>query len=241
LHVALVARRLPLLEDLGGQLATTYGTQYRAVGADLAEPDFLATVEAATRDLDIGLVISNAGGFLPGAFLQLDRSRLLRMVHLNALAHLDVSHYFGQRLAARGRGGLLLVASTAGLQGVPFSAEYAAAKGFVLNLGEALHVELQKAGVHVTTLLPGAIDTPYADRFWLRPHQHAHQANGARTVCGRGAGRAQDESSHTHRRTDKPHHGGANPASRGNQDVWKHGRQRPGKAERPAGTGERPA
>lgn len=165
LHVALVARRLPLLEDLGRQLATTYGTQYRAVGADLAEPDFLATIEAATRDLDIGLVISNAGAFLPGAFLQLDRSRLLRMVHLNALAHLEVSHHFGQRLATRGRGGLLLVASTAGLQGVPFSAEYAAAKGFVLNLGEALHVELQKVGVHVTALLPGAIDTPMLTDF----------------------------------------------------------------------------
>ena len=165
LHVVLVARRLPLLEDLGHQLATTYGVQYRAVGVDLAEPDFLAALEAATGDLDIGLLISNAGAFLPGAFLQLDRSRLQQMVHLNVLAHLSVSHHFGQRLAARGRGGLLLVASTAGLQGVPFSAEYAAAKGFVLNLGEALHVEFQKVGVHVTTLLPGAIDTPMLTEF----------------------------------------------------------------------------
>jgi hypothetical protein len=140
LHVVLVARRLPLLEDLGHQLATTYGVQYRAIGVDLSEPDFLATLEAATRDPDVGLLISNAGAFLPGAFLQLDRSRLQQMVYLNVLAHLDVSHHFGQRLAARGRGGLLLVASTAGLQGVPFSAEYAAAKGFVLNLGEALSI-----------------------------------------------------------------------------------------------------
>lgn len=119
LHVVLVARRLPLLEDLGQQLATTFGVRYRTVGVDLAEPDCLATLEAATGDLDVGLLISNAGAFLSGAFLQLDRSRLLRMAHLNALAHLNVSHYFGQRLAARGRGGLLLVASTAGLQGIP--------------------------------------------------------------------------------------------------------------------------
>src|SRR5579871_5899854 len=61
LHVVLVARRLPLLEDLGHQLVATYGVQYRAVGVDLAEPDALATLEAATGDLDIGLVISNAG------------------------------------------------------------------------------------------------------------------------------------------------------------------------------------
>jgi short-subunit dehydrogenase len=81
------------------------------------------------------------------------------------LAHLDVAHHFGQRLAARGRGGLLLVASTAGLQGIPFSAEYAASKGFVLYLGEALHGELQGAGVHVTVLLPGAVETPMLTDF----------------------------------------------------------------------------
>jgi short-subunit dehydrogenase len=165
LNLVLVARRLPLLDDLGHQLAATYGVQYRAVGVDLTEPDFLATLEAATEDLDIGLLISNAGAFLPGAFLRLDRGRLQQMVHLNVLAHLDVAHHFGQRLAARGRGGLLLVASTAGLQGIPFSAEYAASKGFVLHLGEALHGELQGAGVHVTVLLPGAVETPMLTDF----------------------------------------------------------------------------
>jgi short-subunit dehydrogenase len=165
LHVVLVARRLPLLEDLGRQLATTYGVQYRAVGADLTEPAALSALAAATQNLDIGLLISNAGAFLPGAFVQLDRSQLRQMVQLNVIAHLDLTNYFGQRMVARGRGGLLLVASTAGLQGIPFSAEYASAKGFVLNLGEALHVELQNTGVHVTTLLPGAVDTPMLTDF----------------------------------------------------------------------------
>lgn len=56
LHVVLVARRLPLLEDLGHQLATTYGVQYRAIGVDLSEPDFLATLEAATGDAAFGEV-----------------------------------------------------------------------------------------------------------------------------------------------------------------------------------------
>ena len=165
LHVVLAARRLPLLDDLGHQLATTYGVQYRAVAVDLSEPGFLAALGAATQDLDIGLLISNAGAFLPGAFLELDPSRLWQMIHLNVIAHLEVTHYFGRRLAARGRGGIVLVASTAGLQGIPFSAEYAAAKGFVLNLGEALHVELKEAGIHVTALLPAAVGTPMLTDF----------------------------------------------------------------------------
>ncbi len=133
---------------------------YRAVGLDLTTDDFLEKLAEATHDLDIGLVISNAGAMIPGDFLLMDHQALLRDLRLNVQAHLDLTHHFGQHLAERRRGGLLLVASTTGLQGIPFAAEYAAAKAYVLSLGEALHVEFQKRGVHVTVLLPGATDTP---------------------------------------------------------------------------------
>ncbi len=160
LHVVLVARRLSTLEELGGRLTAEFGVQYRAVGVDLSEEHFLAKLEEATHDLDIGLVVSNAGTWTLGDFVDMDSGALQRSLRLNVEAHLDVAHHFGQRLARRRRGGLLLTASTAGLQGIPFSAEYAAAKAYVLALGEGLHGELQKAGVHVTVLLPGATDTP---------------------------------------------------------------------------------
>jgi short-subunit dehydrogenase len=160
LHVVLVARRLSTLEELGYRLTTEFGVQYRAVGVDLTEEHFLSKLEGATHDLDIGLVVSNAGTWMLGDFVTMDSSTLQRSLRINVRAHLDVAHHFGQRLAQRGRGGLLLTASTAGLQGIPFSAEYAAAKAYVLTLGEGLHGELQKVGVHVTVLLPGATGTP---------------------------------------------------------------------------------
>lgn len=160
LHLVLVARRLWALEVLGSELARTFGIQYRTVGLDLTADDILATLSEATRDLDLGLVISNAGAMAPGNFLLMDHQALRRDLRLNVQAHLDLAHHFGQRLAQRGSGGLLLVASTVGLQGVPFAAEYAAAKAYVLALGEALHVEFQQAGVQVTVLSPGATDTP---------------------------------------------------------------------------------
>jgi uncharacterized protein len=160
IHVVLVARRLSILKELGGRLATEFGVQYRAVGVDLTEEHFLSKLVEATRDLDIGLVVSNAGTWMLGEFVTMDSRALQRNLHLNVKAHLDVAHHFGQHLAQRRRGGLLLTASTAGLQGIPFSAEYAAAKAYVLTLGEGLHSELQKVGVHVTVLLPGATDTP---------------------------------------------------------------------------------
>ena len=160
LHIVLVARRHSTMEELGVRLATEFCEQYRAVGVDLTDEDSLGTIEAATQDLDIGRVVSNAGTWMLGAFVTMDSRALQRNLHLNVKAHLDVAHHFGQRLAQRRRGGLLLTASTAGLQGIPFSAEYAAAKAYVLTLGEGLHGELQKMGVHVTVLLPGATDTP---------------------------------------------------------------------------------
>ena len=91
---------------------------------------FLETVEQATVDLDVGLVVSNAGASL--AFfkdmLEHNREGLHRMLRLNTLAHLDLAHHFGRRLADRGRGGLLLVSSLGARQGWPGAATTRPAK-----------------------------------------------------------------------------------------------------------------
>ena len=82
IHVVLVARRLPLLEAWGQELAETYGVQYRAVQADLSQPEFMEAVKAATQDLEIGLLVSNAGTGVPGAFLDIPEETLLHVVNL---------------------------------------------------------------------------------------------------------------------------------------------------------------
>lgn len=160
LNLALVARRRSALESLGNELATTFGIHYRIVDLDLTGDEFIGQLAEATQDLDIGLVVSNAGSATTGDFLTIDQHIWEQDLRLNTKAHLDVAYHFGQHLAQRKRGGLLLVSSTAALQGIPFSAEYSAAKAYVRTLGEALHVEFQRAGIHVTVLLPGATDTP---------------------------------------------------------------------------------
>lgn len=167
LNLLLAARRLSLLEDWGKQLAKQFHVQYRAVGVDLSEEGFLDKITTATHDLDVGLLVSNAGVGVPTEFLQADRQALHSVVRLNVVAHLELSRYFGAKLVRRGHGGIILVSAFGAAQGIPYMANDSATKAYVLSLGEALHVELQKSGVNVSVLLPGPTDTPVIAEFGL--------------------------------------------------------------------------
>lgn len=169
INVVLVARREALLDEVGRAIAKDFKVQYRTVVADLSQAGFLENLAKATDDLDIGLVVSNAGTGNPGEFLKIDREELESLLRLNTLAHLDIAHHFGQKLASRGRGGLLLVGAMGASNGLPYMANDGAAKAYVHSFGEALHVELKPLGVHVTVLPPGPTETPVIAKLGLSP------------------------------------------------------------------------
>ena len=167
INVVLVARREALLDEVGKAIANEFKVQYRTVVADLSQAGFLENLAKATDDLDIGLVVSNAGTGNPGEFLKSDREQLESLLRLNTLAHLDIAHHFGKKLAARGCGGLLLVGAMGASNGIPYMANDGGAKAYVHSLGEALHVELKPLGVQVTVLQPGMTETPVIAKFGL--------------------------------------------------------------------------
>ena len=168
-HVALVGRREPLLRTVGAECTQASGVQHRIIPLDLSEPDFLPVLADATRDLDVGLVVSNAGTGNPGAFLKLDRQLLQATLRLSTMAHLDITHHFGAKLAERRRGGLILVGAMGAENGVPCMANDGAAKAYVHSLGEALHYEFKPLGVYVTVLAAGFTNTAVLDKFGLDP------------------------------------------------------------------------
>ena len=88
INVVLVARRDALLAELGRAISQEFGVQYRALAMDLSQEGFIAGLADATHDIDIGLVISNAGTANPGEFLKLDRQLLQATLRLNTMAHL---------------------------------------------------------------------------------------------------------------------------------------------------------
>src|SRR5947208_14218035 len=159
INVVLVARRDALLAELGRAISHEFGVQYRALAMDLSQEGFIAGLADATHDIDIGLVVSNAGTANPGEFLKLDRQLLQATLRLNTMAHLDITHHFGAKLAQRRRGGLILVGSMGAEIGVPFLANDGGAKAYIHSLGEALHYEFKPRGVYVTVVPPPLTNT----------------------------------------------------------------------------------
>src|SRR5467141_4898444 len=169
INVVLVARRDALLAELGRAISQEFNVQYRALTTDLSQEGFIAGLADATRDIDIGLVVSNAGTANPGEFLKLDQQLLQATLRLNTMAHLDITHHFGAKLAKRRRGGLILVGAMGAENGIPCIANDGAAKAYVHSLGEALHYEFKPLGVCVTVLAAGFTDTAVLEKFGLDP------------------------------------------------------------------------
>ncbi|MCH0567032.1 MULTISPECIES: SDR family oxidoreductase [unclassified Streptomyces] len=166
-HLVLAARSTGRLEELGRRLTREHGVRHRVVTVDLSRTDGAATLLQTVGDLDVGLLVSNAGAGRPGRFLDQELDDLRARLTLNTTTHLELAHAFGHRFAARGRGAMLLVSALGALHGLPHMAHESASKAYVLHLGEALHHELAPAGVAVTVMLPGNVDTPIIDALGL--------------------------------------------------------------------------
>ena len=163
LNVVLVARREPLLREVA-QACEALGRQARVVVLDLSLHDAAGRVEAATSDLDLGILIAAAGFGASGAFVACERENELSMIDVNCRSTADFAHRFGQRFARQKRGALVLFSSIVAFQGVPLSANYAATKAYVQSLAEGLRSELQPLGVRVIACAPGPVHTGFATR-----------------------------------------------------------------------------
>jgi len=162
--LVLVARRLDRLQKLAEALRQQYRIDVVVEQVDLADMAAIVQLHARLRErgIAVDILINNAGHGLQGPFLDREMDAALAMVQLDIGSVTAVTHVFAQDMRKRGRGKILLVASLLAYYGVQNFAVYAAAKAFVLRLGEALHRELKRDGVTVTVLCPGMSDTGFA-------------------------------------------------------------------------------
>jgi len=164
LNLVLVARSRDVLEEMAASFSTLYGVDVRVVCIDLALETANKELETASGDLDVGLLVAAAGFGTSGSFLASNLEQEVEMLSVNCRALLSASLYFGRRFAERGRGGMVLMSSIVGFQGMPYAAHYAATKAYVQTLAEALHTELAAYGVDVLAAAPGPTNSGFADR-----------------------------------------------------------------------------
>jgi short-subunit dehydrogenase len=162
--LVLVARRLDRLHALAEALRQRHGSQVVVEQVDLTDIAAIVRLHERLRDrgIAIDILINNAGHGLQGPFADAPLDAALAMIQLDIAGLTAVTHVFAQDMRARRRGKILLVASLLAYQGVENFAVYSAAKAYVLRLGEALHRELKRDGITVTTLCPGLSDTGFA-------------------------------------------------------------------------------
>ncbi len=162
--MVLVARRLDRLETLADALRQRYRIDVVVEQVDLSDVAAVVQLHQRLREqgIAVDILINNAGHGLQGAFVDGTLDAALAMLQLDVVSLTTVTHVFAQDMRTRGRGKILLVASLLAYQGVEKFAVYAAAKAYVLRLGEALHRELKHEGVTVTTLSPGMSETGFA-------------------------------------------------------------------------------
>lgn len=185
----LIARRDDVLQDVALDLGTRFGVDVRVLALDLSDLSAVPDLMSLTEGTPVGLVVAAAGFGSIGPFLEQDMASEINMVDLNCRSVVELSYGFGQRMAAQRRGGIVLFGSLVGFNGAPFSATYAATKGFVQSFAEGIAAEMRPHGVSVISVAPGPVGTGFAARAGMQMGQTATPemvARSALSALGRG-------------------------------------------------------
>lgn len=189
-QLVLVARREDRMQALADELRAAHGVRVEVLGCDLTDAAARGALEGQIEalDLEVDVLINNAGYGSGGSFLELDRVSEVEMVRLNCETLVDLTARFAPAMAGRSAGAILNVGSVASYQPLPTQATYGASKAFALSFSEALHAELGPQGITVTALCPGPVRTEFFERagisaadklpdaIWATPQQCAKVA-----------------------------------------------------------------
>ncbi len=164
-NLVLVARRRDRLAELASTLSAKYSIKTEICPADLAQDAGAHEVFAFTqgKGIEVDLLINNAGFGAYGEFPSTPLDRQLGMVRVNVAAVVHLTHLYLPAMVARHRGSILIVASTASFQAVPYLSTYAATKAFDLFFAEGLAEEMAPHGINVCALCPGTTESEFFD------------------------------------------------------------------------------
>ena len=159
LNLVLIARRLDRLEEVKHEIQEQNDVKIINIGLDLLSDGFLDSIRNITDELEVGLVINNAGIMYIGSYLDCSLEKELQMITLNIIVPTILTKHFVPKMIGRKKGGLIYTASMLGFTGTPYSTIYAATKAHEIVKGEGLAYELKPYNIDVLTVNPGLTDT----------------------------------------------------------------------------------
>ena len=161
ISLVLAARRGDRLAQLADELAKEHSVEVRIVSCDLATSEGVQACIAAAGEVDLAILVNNAGVGYQGRFDRQDPARLTALAQLNCVAPVTITAALLPKLRERGRGAVIFTGSVAGCQPLPLHAVYAASKAFDNLLAEGLWGELRGSGIDVIALEPGSTETEF--------------------------------------------------------------------------------
>ena len=164
-EVIMVARRSELMERLAEELP---GPAH-VIACDLANDAAALAGKVTELDRQVDVLVNNAGFGTHGRFAEIDPAREAEEVRLNCETLVTLTHAFLPGMIARGGGGVITVASTAGMQPLPYEATYSATKAFARTFSDALSAELRGTGVQVLCVNPGPVPTEWQEVAGYEP------------------------------------------------------------------------
>jgi len=162
-NLVLTARRSDRLKNIASELSAQYGVKIEIFSADLLRSEAPAEIFNFTsgKNIEVELLINNAGFGAFGYVHEIPVEKMLEMIQVNCSAVVRLTRLYLPLMVARKHGDVLIVASLASFQAVPFSTVYAATKAFDLSFAEGVAEELRGSGVRVCALCPGTTNTEF--------------------------------------------------------------------------------
>jgi short-subunit dehydrogenase len=176
-NLVLTARRRDRLVGLAGDLSAKHDIRTLVCIADLAQASGPREIFEFTesKGISIDLLVNNAGFGVYGEFHRAKVERLIEMTQVNVSAVVLLTHLYVQGMVARRSGDILIVASTAAFQAVPYITTYAATKSFDLQFAEGLAEEMRTYGIRVCALCPGSTESEFLQVAGQRHHTRRPQ------------------------------------------------------------------
>ena len=165
LNIVLVARGQAALEEVATRIRVEHKIEARTVVADLATEAGIRAVQEAVGDLDVGLLVNNAGREDSGYSLQTPIEQTMNTIALNITAPMALTHGCAQAMVKRKKSGLIFMSSLVAFQGVPLIANYAGSKAYNLVFAESLAAEFKQYNIDVAIGAPGFTNTKLASGF----------------------------------------------------------------------------